>query len=505
MDTFANVIREHASVRPHASALTFEGKTVNFAELHERSSRAANALRSEGVKAGDRVALLTKNRSEFFELIIACSKIGAVLVGLNWRLAPAELSAIVDDARPSLAIVGPEEQRLLDDKARSVVRRVIVLGAEYDAWRDAAPSDDPGHTGAPDDMILLLYTSGTTGLPKGVMLTNEGMSYTRRLASESWGMGPDSVNLVAMPLFHIGGSGYGSSTMMVGGHTVLMREVDPVAAVDLISKHRVTHTFFVPTVVQSLLRVPGIERADLSSMQLLMYGASPIGDVLLRRALALLKCKFMQAYGMTETSGTVVVLNPEEHDPDGPRAELLRSCGRPLPWVELRIIDPTSLKDVAPGEVGEIWLRSRMVMKGYWNKPAATAEAIKDGNWFRTGDAAYQDKEGFVFLFDRFKDMIISGGENIYPAEIENVLNAHPAIQEVGVIGIPHERWGETPMAVVVLRQGASASRDELIKFTRERLAHYKCPTAVAFADSLPRNASGKLLKREMRDLYVKA
>ena len=351
---------------------------------------------------------------------------------------------------------------------------------------------------------MLLYTSGTTGLPKGVMLTNAGLSYTRRLAQEAWGMGTDSVNLVAMPMFHIGGSGYGSSTMMAGGHTVLMREVNPAQAVELIARYRVTHVFFVPAVVQALLDVPSIGDADFSSMQLLMYGASPIGDMLLRRALAVLKCRFMQAYGMTETSGTVTVLNPQDHDPGGPRAGLLRSCGRALPWVELRITDPDTFAAAATGAVGEIWLRSPMLMPGYWRKPDATRETLVEGGWLRTGDAAYQDAEGYVFLFDRFKDMIISGGENIYPAEVENVLNAHPGVQEVGVIGVPHARWGETPLAVIVLRPGHVADSASFIAFTRDRLAHYKCPTVVSFTDSLPRNASGKLLKREMRRLYGK-
>ena len=504
MSTFAQIIREHASLRPQASALTFEGTTWTFAQLQARSSQVAQALLASGVSAGDRVAVLSKNCAEFYELIVACSKIGAIMVGLNWRLAPAELTAIARDATPSLAVVSSEEQHLLNNDARALpsLRRVITFGAEYEAWRGAASEADPGHVGASEDVILLLYTSGTTGLPKGVMLTNEGMSYTRRLASESWGMSERSVNLVAMPMFHIGGCGYGSSTLFVGGHTVLMREVNPAVAVDLIARHRVTHTFFVPTVVQALLAVPGIDKADLSSMELLMYGASPIGDVLLRRALTVLKCNFMQAYGMTEASGTVVVLNPQDHDPGGPRADLLRSCGKALPWVELRIIDPDTLDDVNNGAVGEIWIRSGMLMKGYWNQPKATSEQLVAGGWFRTGDAAYQDAAGYLYLFDRFKDMIISGGENIYPAEVENAMNAHPAVQEVGVIGIAHERWGETPMAIVVLKSGYYATERELIDFTRERLAHYKCPTAVTFADALPRNASGKLLKREMRRLY---
>jgi len=199
------------------------------------------------------------------------------------------------------------------------------------------------------------------------------------------------------------------------------------------------------------------------------------------------------------------VLDPADHDPDGPRADLLRSIGRTLPWVELRVIDPNSLQDTEQGKVGEIWLRSRMIMKGYWNKPDSTREVIVEDGWFRTGDAAYQDDKGFIYLFDRFKDMIISGGENIYPAEVENVLHGHPAVHEVGVVGVPHERWGETPMAIVVLHPGKSADAEELIAFARERLAHYKCPTSVKFSTTLPRNASGKLLKRELRRLFPEA
>ena len=501
--TFAQIIRQHAVDRPQAPALTFEGSTWTFAQLDALSSQSANALAAEGVCAGDRVALLTKNCAEFYEMIIACNKIGAILVGLNWRLAASEITAIVADAGPAVVIVGPGEQALLSAPARNSkgLRRVVTLGPEFAAWRAAAPAADPGHAGQPDDVAMLLYTSGTTGLPKGVMLSNDGMSYTRRLA-EAWGMGPDSVNLVAMPMFHIGGSGYGTSTMLAGGHTVLMREVNPAHAIELIARHRVTHAFFVPTVVQSLLQTPGIEKADLSSLQLLMYGASPIGEVLLRQALDVLQCQFIQAYGMTETSGTVVALPPEDHEPDGPRAGLLRSVGRVYPWVELRIIDPTTLDDVVTGEVGEIWLSSGMVMNGYWNKPDATREAIMEGGWLRTGDAAYLDELGYIYLFDRFKDMIISGGENIYPAEVENALYGHPAVLEVAVIGVPHPRWVETPKAIVVLKPGRQASAQELMAFARENLARYKCPTSVEFATTLPRNASGKLLKRELRRTY---
>jgi long-chain acyl-CoA synthetase len=504
MSTFAQIIREHAQDRPEAPALSFEGSTWTFADLHRLSSRSAQALRLAGVNAGDRVALLTKNRAEFYELLFACSKIGAILVGLNWRLAAGEIEAIVADAKPKVALLGPDEEKLFNANTRVTpgLNKVVIFGAEFDAWRSDS-QEDPGHVGQADDVALLMYTSGTTGLPKGVMLTNANMAFTRKLG-EAWGMGPNSVNLVAMPMFHVGGTGYGTSTMMVGGHTVLMKEVNPAVAIDLIERYKVTHTFFVPAVVQSLLLTPGIEKADFSSLQLLMYGASPIGDVLLKQALTMFKCNFMQAYGMTETAGTVLDLPPQDHEPEGPRSGLLKSCGKAYPWVNLRIIDPTTFSDVKVGEVGEIWLQSGMVMLGYWNKPEATSEALQPGGWLRTGDAAYQDSEGYVYMFDRFKDMIISGGENIYPAEVENAMNAHPAVKEVGVIGVPHSRWGETPMAIVVLRSGHSVEPADLIAFTRDRLAHYKCPTSVVIANELPRNASGKLLKRELRRLHHK-
>ncbi|MCE8537998.1 AMP-binding protein [Ruegeria pomeroyi] len=498
-DTFANILRGHAKHRPDAPALTFQGRTQTFLDLDTGSSRSANLLAARGVNAGAHVAILSKNRADYFEIIYAANKIGASVVCLNWRLSAREIGDILADAEPSLLLLDETGTGLVPDDF--TLCDVLHFGREFDAERAAQPDTDPGHEGAPDEVALILYTSGTTGLPKGVMLTNEGMSYTAELA-KAWGMSHTSVNLVAMPLFHIGGCGYGSSTMLAGGHTVLMADVDISAIIDLIPRYSVTHTFMVPAVVQALLNAPQVADADMSSLELLMYGASPMGDVLLRRAIETLGCNFMHAYGMTESSGTVVCLGPEWHDPDGPNSHLLKSCGTALPWVELRVVDPATGTDRPAGEVGEIWLRSPMLMKGYWRNPKATAEVIVEDGWFRSGDAAYLDDEGHVFLFDRYKDMIISGGENIYPAEIENVLNGHPAVAQVGVIGVPHARWGETPLAVVVLREGQTATEAELIAHTRADLAHYKCPTRIAFADALPRNASGKLLKPEMRRLY---
>jgi long-chain acyl-CoA synthetase len=499
IDTFANIMRNHARVRPDAAALTFDGKTQSFGALDRFSSQCANMLLSKGVGQGDRVAILSKNRAEYFAMIFAANKIGATLVCLNWRLSAREINEILADAAPSLLLLDETGAALLPNGGAAV--DTIHFGAAFDALCAAAPETDPGYEGRPDDVALILYTSGTTGLPKGVMLTNEGISYTRNLA-EAWGMTERSVNLVAMPLFHVGGCGYGSSTMLAGGHTVLMADVDIAAIIDLIRRHAVTHTFLVPAVVQSLLNAPQVADADMSSMELLMYGAAPMGDVLLRRAMEALGCNFIHAYGMTESSGTVVCLGPELHDPDGPNTHLLKSCGAAMSWAELRVVDPATGADMPTSEVGEVWLRGPMLMKGYWRNDKATAEAIVDGGWFRTGDAAYLDEAGHMFLFDRFKDMIISGGENIYPAEIENILNGHDAVAQVGVIGIAHERWGETPLAVVVLKEGVCVTEEDLLEFTRSHLARYKCPSRIVFSDTLPRNASGKLLKGDLRKTY---
>jgi acyl-CoA synthetase (AMP-forming)/AMP-acid ligase II len=267
-----------------------------------------------------------------------------------------------------------------------------------------------------------------------------------------------------------------------------------------LATHRVTHAFFVPAVIQSIISAPEVGSADLSALQRVVYGASPMSDAVLLRSMAVLGCDFSHAYGMTETAGTVVTLPPSDHDPGGPRSHLLRSCGKPFPWVELALVEPTSATPVPQGEVGEVWLRSPMVMPGYWGKPAETAEAIVDGGWLRSGDAAYQDAEGYLYLHDRYKDMIVSGAENVYPAEVENILGDHPRVAEVAVIGAPDERWGETVKAIVVPVGDATVTAEELIAHARERLAHYKCPTSVDFVEALPRSAAGKVLKRNLRE-----
>jgi long-chain acyl-CoA synthetase len=394
------------------------------------------------------------------------------------------------------------------------VRQVVVLGAApqaslprgattYQEWLASLPATDPGANPAPDDTCYQLYTSGTTGLPKGVELTNRNFFSMLPAGSREWGFDASSVNLVAMPLFHIAGSGWGVVALYNGAHSILLREVDPVEVLRVIERYRVTIALLVPAALQIVLQTPGVETTDFSSLRTMVYGASPITEAVLVRAMKTMGCGFMQAYGLTETTGGVTVLRPEDHDPDGPRAKLLRSAGRPWGDVELRVVDPETLADLPDGQVGEILVRSVQNMKGYWRMSEATAKAYLEGGWLRTGDAGFLDG-GYLFIHDRVKDMIISGGENIYPAEIENVLMGHPAVVDAAVIGVPSERWGETVKALVVAAPGAQLEAKELIDYCRERLAHYKCPTSIDWLERVPRNPSGKILKNELREPYWK-
>jgi long-chain acyl-CoA synthetase len=493
-----NLVRNHAAQAPDAPCLSFGEETLGFSDLHKRCSRAANALVQQGVKAGDRVAILARNSPAHYELLFGCGMIGAILLPVNWRLAPREVADILADAKPSVLIVEADLESLLAEAGTPPA--TMDLHVDYPAWRDAAATDDPAYPVACEAPTLMLYTSGTTGRPKGAVLSHDNLSYMNRMAGELWDFPTDGVNLVAMPLFHIGGIGYGLSAFGRGGHTVLMQQVVPAEIVEAIRTHGVTHGFFVPTVIQMLMEVPGVADMDLSSLKCMLYGGAPIGEAVLKRAMEMFGCGFIHCYGMTETAGTVITLVPEDHDPGGPLAHRLRSCGLPMPWVELALVNPDTGEAVPTGEVGEIRSRSAVNMLGYWNKPEETAKTITPDGWLCTGDAAWQDADGYVYIHDRFKDMIVSGGENIYPTEIENVLFDHPGVAQVAVIGVPHERWGETPKAFVVAREGAIPSEAELIDFTRIRLAHYKCPTSVSFVAALPLNGAGKILKKEMRN-----
>jgi acyl-CoA synthetase (AMP-forming)/AMP-acid ligase II len=487
-----NLLSDLAALGAARPAITCHERTLSFGALDARSSQVAHALHRSGVAPGDRVAVLTKNRPEFFELLFGAARAGAVLVALNWRLAPPEIAAIVADAEPSVVLAGVEQHTVLPATPGAPV---IDLDSGYEAWIDGLPTTPPDVRVDSDDVVLQLYSSGTTGVPKGARLTHANLAFTPRMGRESYRMGPESVNMLASPLFHIGGAGYALTGLGQGAHTVLMAEVDPAAMVRAIQRHGVTHAFFVPAVVKLLL--DGAAGADLSSLQMIAYGGAPMTEALLLRAMQALRCGFLGVYGMTETAGSVTALAPEDHDAGGPRAGLLRSVGRPLPWHEVVVTDPVTGSPSAVGEVGEIWVRSGQNTPGYWHRADETAATLTPDGWLRTGDAAYTDAGGYLFLHDRIKDMIISGGENIYPAEVENALASHPAVADVAVIGVPSERWGETVKAIVVA--SAPVTPEDLIGHARTRLARYKCPTIVEFATELPRNASGKILKKVLR------
>ena len=501
IDTVSDIIRVHGAEQPDRVALVQGDRRQTWGELYGRACQVANLLAAAGVGPEDRVAFLDKNGIEHFEVFFGAALLNAVSVDVNWRLAPPEVEYIVNDAEAKVFVVGPDFVPVLEAIRPNLLpdMKVLVIGQDYEPEVSAQPATDPGVRQTADDVAFQLYSSGTTGRPKGVMLTNSNFFGLLPLAKEMWELTPESVNLIAMPLFHIGGGGWATAGMYEGATSVILRELDPAALVHLFGDEHITHAFLVPAVLQFMLMVPGAEDADYSSLRVFVYGASPISEDVLARSVQLFGCKFWQAYGLTETTGAVVNLPPEDHDPSGPNRHRLRSCGLPGPGTEVKIVDPDTGRQCEQGEVGEILIRGPQVMKGYWKMPEETAKSVDADGWFRSGDAGYLDADGYLYIHDRVKDMIVSGGENVYPAEVENVLMGHPAIADVAVIGVPHEKWGETAKAVVVRKPGAEVTEQEIIDFARERLARFKCPTSVDWADALPRNPSGKILKKDLR------
>ena len=510
--TLGDLPRIHAAERGDRPAIRFGERSWTFAQLDAASSRVAQALRAQGVGPGDRVAYLDKNSPEYFLLLFGAAKLNAVTVAVNWRLAPPEMAYVIDDAGAKVLAIGQEFLGHLAQMQLATVTKVTVIGKSdehegFESFAAAHPAQDPLEPSDPDDTCYQLYTSGTTGHPKGVELTNRNFFSMLPTASSEWLFDERSVNLVAMPLFHIAGSGWAVVGLFNGCESILLHEVDPGEIVRKIPEHRVTNAFFVPAVLQILVGQPGVGSIDFGSLRIIVYGASPITESVLARSMETFGCGFAQAYGLTETTGGVTILRPADHDPGGPRARLLRSAGQPWGDVELRIVDPESGAAVPDGSVGEIWIRSCQNMKGYWNNPEASREAFPethqaDGKrWFRSGDAGYLE-DGYLFIHDRVKDMIVSGAENVYPAEVENALMAHAGIADCAVIGVPHDKWGETVKALIVPAPGADPSEAEVIAHCRARIAHYKCPTSVERVQEIPRNPSGKILKTVLRKPY---
>ena len=506
--TVAGIIRTHAKNLSGKVALVQGDRVQTWQELYKRSSQVAQALKAAGVGSQDRVAFLDKNSIEHFEVFYGCSLLNAVSVDINFRLAPPEVAYIVNDARAKVFVVGPDFVPVLDAIAGNLphTKKIVVIGGHpthesYESWVSRFQTIDPGADAKKGDVAFQLYSSGTTGRPKGVMLTNENFMGILPTSRDLWGMNEHAINLIAMPLFHIGGSGWATAGQYNGCKSIIVREATDVGGlVKLIGQHRITHAFMVPALLAFTLMVPDVDKADFSSLKLIAYGASPISEQVLAASLKTFKCDFVQVYGLTETTGVVTMLMHEDHDVDGPKKHLLRSCGKPSMGVELKIVNEQG-KELPAGEVGEIIIRSEQVMKGYWNMPEETAKSIRNG-WFYTGDAGYKDKDGYVYIHDRVKDMIVSGGENVYPAEVENALMKHPAVGDVAVIGVPDDRWGEVPLAIVVRKPNVEVTEDDIVAFGRTQLAGFKTPKKVVWADALPRNPSGKILKKDLRAPY---
>lgn len=504
---FGDATRGAARRVPDKPALVADGGSVTFAAADARMNRLAHALLRLGLTPGDRVAVLARNRPEVVEAYGA-TKAGLVVLPLNWRLAPEELMHPLADGEPAAVLAEPNFIPVIEalrDKAPSL-RHFVCLGSAPDGWLDyetllaAAPATEPGIAVAPDDLLCLMYTSGTTGRPKGAMLSHGGlMRNTRAAADWMLRLTPDDVALACMPLFHVGGLWYHLfPAYALGCPTVLLPEFSPGRVLDALARHRVTYAHFVPTMINALLADPAVRTADLSRLRLVYYAASSIPVDLLRRAMAAFPhCDFMQGYGSTE-AGMITELTAQDHrdalaSPDA--AARLLTCGQAL-RCELRILDPDR------HGIGEIAVKSDRRMAGYWRNPSATAAAVQDG-WLRTGDLGRLDDAGYLTIADRKNDMIVSGGENVYPREVEDALYRDPAVLEAAVFGVPHPHWVEQVTAAVVLRPGSETSAEALSAALRARLAGYKCPKRIVICPSLPKSGSGKILKTALRKLYA--
>ena len=501
----ADPIRRHALERCDDTALIFEGGEISYGTLDQRANQVANGLIAAGVKPGERVAILAKNIDLFFEIYYGATKAGAVLVPINFRLAPPEVAYVLNDAGAKLLFVVEEYHSLVAGIAAEVpcLEQTLTLQgardgwAEYAVWRNGQDVTDPKMEAAGSDTCLQAYSSGTTGHPKGVEISHDNFLLFLPTTYEQWGeWSPDDVSLVAMPLFHVAGCVWAFVGLYLGASNVLLPEVDPPEILKAIETYHITQVIFVPAVILFLLQTPGAAATDVSSVKMVLYGASPIPLPVLQQAMEIFDCGFAQLYGLTETTGAVTYLPPEDHD----GSEKMKSCGKPMSAAKIRVVDESD-QDCPRGVVGEVIIAGAQIMKGYWNQPEETAKAIRDG-WFYSGDAGYFDDEGYLYIHDRVKDMIVSAGENIYPAEVESALAGHDKIADVAVIGVPDDKWGETVKAVIVTAPGTDMSTDEVIAYARQQIAGYKIPRSVDFLDELPRNPSGKILKRELREPY---
>jgi len=511
--TLGDIPRHYAKQTPDAPALVDAVRTISFADFDERTNRIANALIAMDVRPSDRVSFIGKNSNRCFEVFFGCAKAGASFAPLNWRLTVPELTGIVTDAGPRVLFVDREYEETADRVLRNVnleIRKVTFdsaksSGTELDRLMAESPASDPQIKIDAESTALLLYTSGTTGEPKGVQLSHQGFSYVRLCEHFEPDMQyvPGDALLTVMPLFHAMAYYFSLQALYNGAATINYPMPDPAGLKQLIRERRPTIVPLVPTALYLLLSLRDAETADFSSIRVLIYAGSPIDPHLLAQAMRVLSSKFMQLYGSTETGGAaVVLLRPQDHQLDDPQSRL-KSCGTPFPLVDVKIVDPEG-NEVPDGTVGEFLIRSPFLATGYFNKPELSAATFKDG-WYRSGDGGYRDKDGFLYLVDRIKDMIVTGGSNVYSVEVENAIGRLQAVQRCAVVGLPDPKWGERVVAVIVKAPSAELSADEVIAHCRTLIAGYKVPKQVEFMSVLPITPTGKVKKAELRSQLLNA
>jgi fatty-acyl-CoA synthase len=502
-------VTKRAMLQPDSTAIiSDDGRAFTYSQLNAGVNLVANALPDLGVNRGDRIAVLLPNNPEFLMIWFATAKTGAIAVPLNYRLSPPELAYILNDCGASALAYAPEfseKVNALRGAAKSVANYVCVGGpgeggdVEYGSWISGSIDSEPlaKESVTLDDVHFLMYTSGTTGDPKGAILTHGNTQWNAVNAVLAYQLSQKETNLVATPMYHIAGLSAGATPILFsGGRVILMRFFDPEEALKMIESHRVTTMFGIPSMFAMMADCERFKDTDFSSVRFLIAGGAPCPVSLIEKYLAR-GVTFNQGYGLTETAPGVTAL-PEE--------DALRkrgSAGKPLFYVDVDIVDDAEMQ-VPQGEMGEIVIKGPNVFKGYWNNPEETEKVLQYG-WFHTGDIGYIDSEGYLYIADRKIDMIISGGENVYPAEVEKTIRTHPAVAEVAVIGVPDPKWGEVPLALVKVEPGQTVTETDVIEFCRDKLARFKTPSKVVFTDELPVNSTGKVLKKELRSAYAEA
>ena len=508
LDSLGDILRDNAYKLPDETAIVHAGRRITFGEHFARAQRLASALYLAGLRRQDRIAVLSKNSERYLEIYGAAELAGYVVGTVNFRLAPAEIAHIVGDCAPKVLFFEAEYADSIASLRGSLpsVEHYVCIGSraeeasEYEAFLASGSADGAPVRARPDDVMHLIYTSGTTGRPKGVIRTHRAELRIAEIMSTDVGVRREEVVQIMMPLFHVGARWLQLGGHLRGARIVLHREFDPLEILQTIEREKVTFVHMAPTIVQRVLDHPRIDDFDLASLRTIYYSAAPMPLPLLRRGLAKLGSVFLQVYGMTEGWGTT--LHKGQHTPDGTADQVKRlaSVGQASPGVGLRIMSDEGTQQ-PPYVPGEIELHTDTRMSGYWNNSIATAAALQDG-WYKSGDVGYLDDQGYLYLVDRKKDMIISGGENIYCREVEEAIASHPDVADVAVIGIPDPTWGEAVRAIVVVRDGAHVTDAQLIEHCRTRIASYKKPRSVVFVSELPRLTTGKVNKVVLRERY---